>query len=334
MLMTKTIRKSLALLLVVLVCLTTACDNAAFREEIGEFQKAMLDSRAGVESYYQEMNSFEMDLYLLSRELNSKERLSFVYGPLKPDEEKPAVNAKAGYINGPFSPASIQARLDALKLIGLYGTRLAELAGTSAPAQFETEVSALGANIVNLSKTFEKLGGSGDSTAVNYVTPIAKIVGVVGSLFIERKRDKELVAAIIEATPQITKITTQLGIDLGEVVSPLRRTGLKQSIGLLTNYYNKEIAQTSTRENRRKLLAEVKGMIRQYELLTTAQPGQAVDSMEEANQALFAYAKSGRNDSDFVHLVAKIGEFRDRATQIAKAIQEIREIRKGMRDAD
>jgi hypothetical protein len=56
--------------------------------------------------------------------------------------------------------------------------------------------------------------------------------------------------------------------------------------------------------------------------------------MEEANQALFVYATSERKDTDFIQLVGKIGEFRDRATQIAKAIQEIREIRKGRTDAN
>src|SRR5688572_17162824 len=136
--MTETMKKTVTLLLLFVVCLTTACDNAAFREQIGEFQNAMTDSRTAVESYYQEMNSFEMDLYLLSRELDSTQRLSFVYGPLKPEDKRPAVDPRAGYVNGPFSPNAIQARLDSLKLIGLYGTRLAELAGTSAPAEFET----------------------------------------------------------------------------------------------------------------------------------------------------------------------------------------------------
>lgn len=332
--MTETMKKTVIVLLLFAVCLTTACDNSAFREQIGEFQKAMNDSRSAVESYYQEMNSFEMDLYLLSRELDSNQRLSFVYGPLAPEEKKPAVDPKAGYVNGPFSPNAIQARLDALKLIGLYGTRLAELAGTSAPVQFESASSALGANVANLGETFKKLNGSGDPTALKYAQPVSTLVGIVGRLFIERKRDKDLVEAIRKATPEITEITKQLSLDLDEVISPLRRTGLEQSIGLLTNYYNDEIKKPSTRESRKKLLTEVKGMIRQYELLTTANPQEAVKTMEEANQALLAYANSGRNDTDFIQLVGKIGEFRDRATQIAKAIQEIREIRKGLSHAD
>lgn len=332
--MTKTVKKPVTLLLLFVVCLTTACDNSAFREQIGEFQKAMNDSRSGVEAYYQEMNSFEMDLYLLSRELDPNQTLSFLYGPLNPDEKKPAADPRAGYINGPFSPNAIQARLDSLKLIGLYGTRLAELAGTSAPAEFESAASALGANVVNLEATFNKLRDSGDPTAFRYAKPVSELVGIVGRLFIERKRDKDLVEAIRKATPEITKITTQLSMDLEDVISPIRRTGLEQSIALLTNYYNDEIKKPSTRESRKNLLTEVKGMIRQYELLTTAKPQEAVKTMEEANQALLAYANSGRNDTDFTHLVGKIGEFRDRATQIAKAIQEIREIRKGLRDAN
>jgi len=332
--MTKTTKKILALVLVALVCLTTACDNTAFREQIGEFQKAMSDSRSAVEAYYQEMNSFEMDLYLLSRELDSSKKLAFIYAPLNPDDQRPPVNPNAGYINGPFSPDAIQARLDALKLIGLYGTRLAELAGTSEPAKFESEASALGTNVVNLGETFKKLAKAKDPTALNYAKPVANLVGIVGRLFIERKRDKELVEAIKNATPEITKINAQLASDLEDVISPIRRTGLEQSIGLLTNFYNESIQHETTRENRKKLLSEVRGIVHQYELLTSVRPQDTVKSMEEANQALFVYATSERKDTDFIQLVGKIGEFRDRATQIAKAIQEIREIRKGRTDAN
>jgi hypothetical protein len=328
-------RKLLSVPLLLILTLNTGCDNAAFREQIGEFQKAMSESRTGVEAYYQEMNQFEMDLYLLSREIDASQDLAFTYAPLDATQQRPAANPKAGYVNGPFPPASVQARLDALKLIGVYGQRLAELAGTDAPAVFENQTMALGANLVNLGSTFEKLSVSGDKSALSYAKPISALVGVVGRLFLERKRDKDLVEAIKTATPQITIITTQLKADLEDVISPVRRTGLEASIALLTEHYNDEREKpASTRKARKELLGEVRGVIRQYELLTIAKPQQAVESMEEANQALLAYASSDRKNADFIQLVGKISEFRDRAKQIVQAVQEIREIRKEMNDAD
>src|SRR5207248_2964390 len=143
------------------------------------------------------------------------------------------------YINGPFPVESIQARLDALKLIGLYGTRLAELAGTDSPATFSSNTAALGANVINLSDTFRKLAGSGkDKSAASYVGPISSLVGIVGRLFLERRRDKELVEAIREATPRVSVVTTQLKQDFEDVLIPQQRTGQKGIVSVLVGYYN------------------------------------------------------------------------------------------------
>lgn len=327
-------RRIMGLSLLLVILFLTACDNAEFKKQIGEFQKAIGDSRLAIEAYYLEMNQFERDIYLLRRELDAKQDLAVIYAHETPEDVTLIVNDKALYINGPFSSKSIQARLDAIKLIGLYGSRLAELAGTNAPAAFETETAALGGNIVNLAQTFQELAGTGkDAGAAAFAGPVGKLVGVVGRLFLERKRDKALISAIKEATPQITGVTAQLNRDFVDVVNPQRRIGIKATLALLVNFYNDErIKAGSNRNERKKTLAEINDISRKYELLTASNPQAIVQGIEGANQALLAYANSGRKDADFTQLVAQIGEFRDRAKEIAEAIKEIRAIERRLKD--
>ncbi len=333
--MKKKINQLVAMLLLLAVIFSTACDNTEFRKQIGEFQSAMSESQVAIQVYYLETNQFERDIVSLRRELDPTLPLGVKFGLERPaNGGVPQIDENSLYVNAPFSPESIQARLDALKLISLYGKRLAELAGTNSPAVFETNVAALGTNIVNLDETFHKLANAGtDKSALAFASPISKLVGTVGKLFLERKRDKELIAAIKEATPEITKITTQLKKDFDEVFIDTRRSGLIDSLSAMTLYYEKNKSNIK-REDRKKILAEINGIIRTYELFIAASPSDTVQSIEDGNQALLAYANSGRKDEDFIQVVARIGEFRDNARKIVESIQEIREIRRSLRDAN
>lgn len=326
-------RRLLALSLILLF-FCSACDNSEFRKQIGEFQSAMNDSRAAVESYYLEMNEFEKDLYMLRLEVNPARQASVAFPFENGTNRRLIVDDRVLYVNGPFPPDSIQARLDALKLIGLYGNRLAELAGTDSPATFQSNMSALGVNIVTLGGTFNRLAMSGtDQTAAQYVGPISSLVGIVGRLFLERRRDQELVHAIREATPKITAITTQMKQDFENILIPQQRSGQKGTISVLVGFYNDERVKPSvSHKDRQAILAKITGVIRNYELFTASNPRDMVQSMEDANQALLAYANSGRKKNDFLQVVARIGEFRDHAREVVQVVQEIREIRRKLRN--
>lgn len=317
--MNKKITRLISLILLLAIVSTSACDNTEFREQIGDFQTAMSESRTSIESYYLEMNQFEKDLYLLERELDPNKKAGVDYMSDRDPDERFEFSNDNLYINGPFTAESIQARLDALKLIGQYGTRLAELAGTDSPAVFSDKTAALGTNIVNLAETFGKLSKSEPAglSAAKYIQPLSKLVGIVGQLYLENKRDKALIAAIREATPQISVINYYLKKDLEEVVNPLRGTGLRKTIALLTKNYNDNRA-ASDRKTRKQMLSELNAIVRTYELFSDATPSEIVDHMEEANQALLAFANSGRKKEDLAHMVLRFGEFRDYAQKSCK----------------
>ncbi len=333
--MKKMLTKVVSLILLLTVVVTTSCDNTEFREQIGEFKTAMGESRTAVESYYLEMNQFERELYLLQREIDKSLPAGVTYmSDANPEIPFEFQNTNL-YVEGPFTRESIQARLDALKLIGQYGTRLAELAGTDAPSTFSDNTAALGSNVVNLSNTFRKLSKSepSDLSAANYIQPISKLVGIVGQLYLENKRDKALVQSIRDASPIISVINHFLKNDLSAVIGPQKDTGLRKAVAMLLMNYNENRAALD-RKGRRQLLDEVNATVRKYELFKDAEPASIVDQMEQTNKALLDYANSGRNKTSLARMVIQFGEFRDYAQKIAKNVQEIREIRRSLQNAN
>lgn len=328
-------KQILSLILILTVIVTAACDNTEFKEQISEFHSSMSESRTAVESYYLEMNQFERELYILQRELDKTLPAGVTYLSDK-DPETPFVFSNTNlYVDGPFTRDSIQARLDALKLIGQYGSRLADLADTEAPSTFSDNTAALGANIVNLSNTFRKLSKSEptDLSAANYIQPISKLVGIVGRLYLERKRDKALIQSIRDAAPLVSVINHFLRKDLEAVIGKQRETGLRKAVAMLVMNYN-ENRTTLDRKGRRQLLEEVNAAVRKYELFIDAEPASIVDKMEEANKSLLQYANSDRNRESLTRMVSRFGEFRDYAQKISKNIQEIREIRRSLQNAN
>jgi hypothetical protein len=229
--------------------------------------------------------------------------------------------------DGPFPRKAIQARLDAISLLGLYGRRLAELAGSKAPLAFADNSAALGENIVKLSGTFASLSGGADTTALNYVGPIGKLVGIVGRLYLEHKRDKALTAEITAAAPIVAKIVELLSNDFDEVIIPQRLTGLKEEIVELKVSYNRDLPNSS-RQSRRALLTEIDNLVRNYELLSNTRPQEVLQSLGRANAALQTYATSDHSPETLGQLVARMQEFSDRAKEVAAAIREIKDIRK------
>lgn len=329
-------RQTLTLILLSSILFTlTACDNTQFRAEIGEFQASMTASRSAIETYYLEMNQFERELYLLRRELDGTKPAGVEYMSDRAADDPFVFDDTNFYVNGPFTAESIQARLDALKLIGQYGTRLAELAGTDSPTVFADRTAALGTNVANLSGTFRRLARSEPTglSAANYVEPISKLVGLVGRLYLERKRDRALVAAIREATPQISVINYYLKRDFEEIINPQRETGLRQTIKDLLLNYNRNRAK-SDRKARKQMLDEINAAVRTYELFRDADPSKVVEKMEEANKALFSYANSDRKKTDLTLMVLRFGEFRDYAEKIVRNVQEIRDLRRNLKNAN
>lgn len=304
-------------LLLLLICLTmgtsSGCDSS-FKEQIKDFQESVELTSAAVRVYYTEINEFERELYLQERALDPSQEVLVTDGQGNPTP----------LIGGPFPAESIKARTDALLLLGVYGRRLGELAGSDAPGRFAKGAKALGDNLDGLAGTF---AGLSDSTAKAYAGPIGTIVGIFGEMVLESKRDSALRRAVTEGAPAVRQILDLLEKDLTNVVSLQRRTGTRQAITLLAADYNSQAGKLGLQE-RKQRLEEIRKAAQRYEVAVAFNPTELVTAMRTAHEALVEYVESGRQPKDLATLAAALETFRSRAEQVASAVALLRSIGK------
>lgn len=311
-----------ALVLLCVVLAATSCGNQRYRALIATFEESVETTSAAVGSYFTELNEFERELYLQDRVLDPSLEVAAT------DDGVPTP-----LVTPVFDPDSIKARMEAIRLLGVYGRRLAELAGTEAPAKFASNVEALGGNLEGLANTFgslkdKKEGKKEDATAEKYAGPVAKIIGVVGQMILERKRDAALTAAIRDGAPAVRNILDLLENDLNEVVNPQRRTGALVTLASLTNDYN-ERREGMSKSARKEALEEIRRAAHHYELVLATNPAELIQSMRDAHEALVRYAESDRRPENLAEVVARLEEFHRRAQRVSEAVHELRQLRKG-----
>jgi hypothetical protein len=313
----------------------TACDNSALKERISDFQESVGLVSTSVGSYFAEMNQFERELYLQDVYLHPTRKVSS--RGTKATATKPATSG----LFGPFSDDSIRARMDAISLLGRYGKRLAELAGSNAPERFNSAAQELGTNLYGLQSTFNNLANGGDPTAHNFTGPIGAIIGAVGKMILEEKRDKKLRIAINEAAPAVRKVINLIENDLNTVVVPQRLSGNSIALSRLVIFYNCAVASGTmpagqcpnpppvlTLDQRRDFLNRIGEATRRYELFKTSNPAEAISTMRDAHEALVKYAEN-RSPQNLAALIAALDSFRGSAQQVADAVVQIRNLRRG-----
>jgi len=316
-------------LILLLTCV--GCDNGEFKKRIADFQQSVGLVSNSVGTYFAEMNQFERDLYL--QDVLLKPPRTVVSRNLGAPE-KPAL------FRVTFNEESIRARVDAITLLGRYGQRLAELAGTDAPERFNSAAQELGTNLFNLGTTFNKLAGNGDPTAGNFEGPIGTIVGAIGKMILESKRDNKLRIAINEAAPAVRTVIKQLEEDLSGVVFQQRLTGYSQAVNGLIVFYNCSVdpafeaglcpkpAPTLSLEQRRDLLNKINDAANRYELFKANNPVESITSLRDAHEALVKYAND-RSPKNLAALVAALDSFRSSAEQVAGAVIKLRDLKRG-----
>jgi hypothetical protein len=309
----------LSVLLLLSIAITSiGCGKKEFIEKIADFQSGVEDTTTATSIYYSELNSFERDLYLQER----------LYDPTQKVERKDANQVPTALVGQTFNAQSIKARTDAIQLLGLYGKRLAELAGNDAPTRFATGTQSIGSNFTKLGGTFSAL--TGDATAAKYTAPLkalGTIFGVIGQSILESKRDAALTKAVKDAAPEVRIIIDLLEKDLENVIGPLRETGTDQALAqVILDYNNKRT--TMTFEERKKALDEIRRSQDRFDIALAFNPSELMSSMREAHEALVKYASSKRTPQSLAELVNALDAFKERAAVIATAVLELRNLRR------
>ncbi len=293
----------------------SGCATAQWAKPIGDFKESVDASVAVIGAYYEDLNAYERALYLENAYLNPKEEILWTDATGKP-------TPLAGRV---FSADSIKARLDALRLVSTYARRLADLAGSDAPTRFASNADVLGASLSGLATRFGELP-SGDSSAKAYIGPVSTLVGVIGRIVLERRRDAAISLAISEGDKPVTDILNQFEKDLAAVVEPLRATGEKLVLAELVNDYNISRATLPADERRRKI-DRIAGAADNYFKAIASNPASLIAGLRDAHRAMVTYAASPRQPADLGEFAAALEVFANRVEAAATGVRAIRDAR-------
>ena len=285
----------------------------SYQEPLAQFQQGNTTALTTLATYYTELNRFERDAYLDERLYDSGLEV------LATD-----VSGQGTPLMGKvFSPESIQARMDAISLLGLYATRLTALAGADAPGKLPDSATALGTQLGTLGDQLQTLAQKGgDATASRYVGPVTTLVGVVGSLLLEAKQGEALQKGIEQGAPAVNALLDLIETDLVQVLGPQRLTGAKQALASRVVYYNEHRDKLSLSE-RRAILDDIRQASDAYEALVVAQPVELAHALRTAHEALLTYARSDRKLQSFEDLSTAMQSFQTRAQTAAAAVQAL-----------
>jgi hypothetical protein len=304
-----------ALPVVALALTAASCASAGWIGPIDDF-KTNVDKTVGVVSdYYRALNDYERHLYLETAFVDPSLEIVAV-------DTTGAPTPLAGRV---FSADAIRARTDALALIGVYVRRLADLAGSKAPAAFAANADALGEELSSLAATFSTLAAT-DVRAKPYVQPVSTLVGVVGQVFLEGKRELALQKAVSDGAPAVDQILRTIETDLAAAVDPLRKSGEKQLLAQLVHDYNLN-RKTWTEARRRRQITDIEKAAQTYSAAVLSNPTDVVSGLREAHTALVAYAKSRKSPSDLAAVASAMEIYAQRVERAAQAVRTLRDLR-------
>ena len=309
-------KNRISLTVVLFSCTTmSGCLNNRYIAPATTFQSSTNQTVAAISAFYTSRNSYEIQLYLSEVAAN-------------PNVEVGVTDSagQATPLGHPvFSPASIKARLDALSLVGVYASRLYNLANTSAPADFSTAATALGTNLKSLDTTFQSLGVK-DATANSYVGPISSLIGTIGKMYLNILRSKLVSEAIQNGGPQVNIILSQIKEDMDKIFSLEVVTGANEQLATAVNAYNRDRKNLSY-DQRVARLNEIYSLSIAVSAATSSAPSKLVSSMLDANNALLKSALASKQDKQMSlaslndALSAWVSQIQTLATQIKPLIK-------------
>ena len=272
-------------LILVFSAVVSGCAANRYEAPVTTFRDETQQTIGVLGEFYSSRNSFEIDVYLRSVGTDPTQRVG--------TEDEHGVPTPLG--KPIFSPDSINARLDALNLIGIFANRLYDLANTTAPADFQTAATSLGTNLGSLDKTFQTLEGAKDPTANKYIGPVSALIGAIGQTYLGHQRDQMIKKAIRDGAPEVDKILSQLRDDMDNVFSNEVVTAAKENLASLVRAYNDDRAKLSF-EQRTARLAEIKVAAAESAASVGSAPANLVSSMQDAFKALVQAMSSHQKD--------------------------------------
>ena len=306
----------LAILLLVSTTLVFQGCKRNAKEPIERFQKSTTLATTAISSYYNELNPYERNLYLQDVLLDPKKEVL-----RKGQDGKPTALLKE-----PFDPRSVQARIALIKQLARYAERLSVLAGNDAPERFSSSVTSLAGSLTTLHGTFSSLSTTAtiaDASARDYLGPISTLVGVLGNVILEKRRDAAVRTAILNGEAPITQILDFLKADLDKYVKSTRLSGDDQKLANLEKVYNLN-KSTFSLEQRRELLKELAEAAEELKITRSSKPSDVMIAMRETHKALVVAAKDP-SPVNISSVMSALEAYEDRVQTLIDAVIQLKE---------
>ena len=273
------------------------CAAAKFyKAPVANFQNGVNQTASTVEPYFTELNRMESQYRLFDKVHDSKD-----WGT---EDLKPR-----------FSPETIQVRVQALEIIKRYAQLLSDIAGSTAPDDFQKAADSLGKQTQSLADTVGKLA---DAKVPPIGDPLGKLVNFLGQIKIEHERKKALEVAIKAGEEPVDQLIQALRDDTVTAVA-LWYEDQKQREVIVLGMYNAQRKSATSPDAIEALMKKVLDNSNEAETLRNLPVRNLFDDFESAHKALVSFAKSGGRPSGVAGLAAQIDVF----TQQAKALSDL-----------
>lgn len=226
-----------------------------------------------------------------------------------------------------FSGDGIRTRLKALTLLSDYTELLYQLANSDAPTAIKGKASDLQTALTNLSGEVMTLGGEDNAGFKGAVDKVFPVIGKVLEVFVSRKIDDGIKAAIEQGTQPVNDLIDALKVDV-EIAYQRRRSDFGTQRTMAINEYNKEFEKRELADaGKLRAYAEVISSVEDnIEAFLTAEPGEGLAAMKKANEALEKFAKKPKPSiTDFGSFVDAMEAFSNAAKRAGDAVHNIQQ---------
>lgn len=136
--------------LMALVGVTLGCPRPDYTQSIQRYERAHREATPVLVDLYSRLNAFERESYVMTSVCSGAQLAPTV----RVEGVGSTTSVPTPLFQDTFSPDAIQARVDALEVLGLYADYLGALAGSDAPQRFATAGENFGTRVANLDRHF------------------------------------------------------------------------------------------------------------------------------------------------------------------------------------
>lgn len=302
-------RPSVGSVCVVAALLLAGCAKpSAYKEPVGKFRDSSGVVIQATKTYLNELNKVERDEYIYNQAGNRQQIV------LRELESRQV-----------FSAEGIRARLKALDELANYTELLYQLANSTAPQDIKSQASDLQKAMTNLSGEIKTLTGKHDEQFKAAAGKAMPIIGDILQAFAEQKIESALKKAIQTGAGPVNDLISAIESD-AQVAYERKKTEMSAARVVLIDQYNREFEKgpAASSEKLKQYADAISAEEDRWESFLTARPGEGLEAMKTANNALANFAATPKPTiTDFATFVDAMEAFADTAKRVGQSVQSL-----------